>query len=345
MKIRLDFSIQLCYIELRKILWRKWGHSGVAPTIHILGLHIPSYFLMLLLGMIAFFSLFFLQFRRLMQEDRVTFNRLLFVLLLSIGCLGVSAFFFNSLFHSIKEGKIVFGGITWLGGVVGAIAAFLFFTHILVPKKKGYALETLSQIMPGLSLGHGFGRIGCFLGGCCYGRVSDSYFSVVYPAGSHAAQMYPNADGTGSLPVLPVPLWEAFFEFLLFFLMLLLPKKAKKYCLSIYCVCYSIFRFVAEFYRGDARGSVGGTLSPSQLLSIFLLLFGIFLFLEMGGICFKKLHNKRLMMQQASDALPITRLESMDDAALLRQIHGLYLEGVLTQEEYEAKKKEILERM
>ena len=50
-------------------------------------------------------------------------------------------------------------------------------------------------------------------------------------------------------------------------------------------------------------------------------------------------------MQHASDALPITRLDSMDDAALLRQIHALYLEGVLTQEEYEAKKKEILERM
>lgn len=314
-------------------------------TIHFGGLHIPSYSLMLVCGLCAFFALLVWHFRPLLKEDRVTFNRLLFVSILSIACLGISAYFFNSLFHSIEEGKIVLGGITWLGGVVGAIASFLCLCHWLVPKKRGYEFETLSALMPGIALGHAFGRIGCFLGGCCYGRVSDSPLAVVYPVGSSAANLYPNADGTGSLPVLPIPLFEAAFELLLFITLMLLPRKAKKYSLAAYAVCYGIFRFVAEFYRGDSRGSVGGLVTPSQLMSILLILFGVLVFFEMKGILFKKLHRKRVLAQEAADALPITRLSASKDADLLRELHALYKAGVITEEEYQTKKQEILDRM
>ena len=313
--------------------------------IYFWGLHIPSYSLMLACGMCAFFVLFICQFRRLMKEDRVTFNRLLFVACLSIGCLGISAYFFNSLFHSIEEKKLVLGGITWLGGVVGAMLGFLLLTRWLVPKKRGYEVEMLSAIMPGMALGHAFGRIGCYLGGCCYGRVSDSPLAVVYPAGSSAAQLYPNADGTGSLPVLPIPLFEALFELLMFIALLLLPRKAKGYSLSVYAVGYGIFRFIAEFFRGDSRGSVGGLVTPSQLMAILLILFGIFVFLEKRGWAFKKLHQKRMATCEASDALPITRLDQSADVDLLRELHALRDEGVITEEEYQAKKQEILNRM
>ena len=158
-------------------------------SIHFLGLHIPSYFLMLILGLTAFTALFFIAFRSLYREDRVTYNRLLFVLILSVIGLGVFAFLFNSLFHSIEEGRLTLGGITWLGGACGAILTFLVLCRLLVPKKRGYETETLSMLMPGMALGHAFGRVGCFLGGCCYGRVSDSPLAVVYPEGSHAAKL------------------------------------------------------------------------------------------------------------------------------------------------------------
>ena len=313
--------------------------------LHFLGFHIPTYSLMLVCGLVAFFVLFWLAHRNLIKADIVTFNRLLFVTCLSVVCLGVSAFFFNSLFHSIEEGRIVIGGITWLGGVVGAMVSFLLLAHWLVPKKRGYEVEMLSTLMPGMALGHAFGRVGCFLGGCCYGRVSNSPLAVVYPVGSSAANLYPNADGTGSLPVLPIPLIEAAFELLLFVALILLPKKAKKYSLCVYAICYGGFRFIAEFYRGDSRGSVGGFLTPSQLLSVLMILFGVCLFLEMRGILFKKIHQKRLLTQQASDALPVTRLSGSDDTKLLRELHALYEEGVITEDEYEAKKREILDRM
>ena len=314
-------------------------------SFHFLGIHIPSYAFMLVLGLTAFFILFLYFFKSLRKEDCVTFNRLLFVTCISIVCLGVSAFLFNSLFHSIEEKRIVLGGITWLGGFVGAIAAFLFMIHALVPKKRGYEAETLSVLMPGIALAHAFGRVGCFLGGCCYGKVSDSPLAVVYPSGSSAAKLYPNAEGTGSLAVLPIPLFEAGFELLLFFVLMLLAKKYSKYALSLYCGCYGTFRFIAEFFRGDSRGSVGGFLSPSQLLSIFLILFGVLLFLEMKGVALKKLHEKRMLAQRMSDALPITRLVTSRDAEILRDLHALFLDGVISEEEYEDKKQKILERM
>ena len=300
---------------------------------------------MLILGFAAFVGLFFCSFRSLFKTDRVTFNRLLFVLILSAFGLGIFAFLFNSLFHSIEEGKLVWGGITWLGGVVGSIVTFLVLCRLLIPKKRGYEPETLALLMPGMALGHAIGRIGCFLAGCCYGRLSDSPLAMVYPEGSHAAKIYPNAEGTGSLPVLPIPLFEAAFELLLFAFMMLLPQKAKRYSLSVYSVFYGVFRFVAEFYRGDDRGSVGGFLTPSQLLSVALVLFGVALFLEMRGACFKGLHNRRIAAQAVADALPITHLYETDDTRLLRELHALYAEGVITEEEYEAKKKEILERI
>ena len=168
------------------------------PSIHVFGIHIPSYALMLGIGIASFLLLFLYQFRDLYRSDRVTFNRLLFVTLLSVVALGVSAAFFNSLFHSIEEKKLVIGGITWLGGVVGAIATFLVLTHYLVPKKRGYTFETLSAMMPGMALAHAFGRVGCFLGGCCYGRVSNSPLAVVYPANSSAGVF-----GTGRWYVCP----------------------------------------------------------------------------------------------------------------------------------------------
>lgn len=314
-------------------------------SIDFFGLQIPTYFLMLICGLVAFFALFFFFFRSLMRDDRVTFNRILFVVLISLVGLGVFAFLFNSLFHSIEAGKLKLGGITWLGGACGAMATFLILCRLLVPKRRGYEAETLSLLMPGMALGHAFGRIGCYLAGCCYGRVSDSPLAVVYPNGSHAAIVHPNGDKTGSLPVLPIPLIEAAFELILFACMMLLPKRAKRYSLSLYSVAYGVFRFVAEFYRGDDRGSVGGFLTPSQLLSILLILFGIVLFLEMNGICFKRLHERRLSIQAVSDALPITRLDETDDTRLLRELHALCREGVITEEEYETKKKEILERI
>ena len=73
------------------------------PSIHIFGFHLPMYTAMLVLGIALFLFLYFRAYRTEYKADRVTFHRMTFAALLSIAALGLFAFLFNSLFHSIEE--------------------------------------------------------------------------------------------------------------------------------------------------------------------------------------------------------------------------------------------------
>lgn len=314
-------------------------------AIHVFGLHVPTYACMLFLGVIAFFSLCFLFFKKTRQEDLVSFNRILFVGCLAVLCLGASAFFFNSLFHSIEEGRIVIGGITWLGGVVGVFPSVLLLTHLFVPKMRGRETDVLDGMIPGMALAHAFGRLGCFLGGCCYGKVTDSFLGVVFPVGSLAAKKFPNELGTGSLPVLPTQLFETAFELLLFASLLLFAKRLRGHYTEIYAVFYGFFRFGMEFLRADDRGATGIFLSPAQVLSLLLVLFGVLLFLFKKGKILAKLSLRLGAWREKADALPVRSLDGMRETALLKELYALKEEGAITEEEYEEKKKEILSRL
>ena len=318
------------------------------PSIHIFGFHLPMYTAMLVLGIALFLFLYFRAYRTEYKADRVPFHRMTFAALLSIAALGLFAFLFNSLFHSIEEGKLVLGGITWLGGVVGAFPAILILTHLLVPKKRGYALDVLDSLIPGVAVAHGLGRVGCFLGGCCFGKVTDSPLGVVFPEGSIAEKMYPNPVADGSLPVLPTQLIEAAFEILLFVALILISRRTKRYNTAIWSVAYAVFRFVLELWRGDDRGSAVLSLSPAQVLSILLFLFGILVILMRLGYAPRRLMARMDAWRAEADALPITpyaAVTTRETAERLRTLHALREEGLVTEEEYEAKRKEILERL
>ena len=316
--------------------------------IHILGIPLPMYSVMLALGIAAFLALYFLAFRREYKSDRVTFNRLSFTVLISIVALGFFAFLFDALFHSLKEGRLVAGGITWLGGVAGAFPAILILTHFLVPKKRGYALDVLDTLVPGLALAHAFGRVGCFLGGCCFGKTTASPLGVVFPEGSIAEKLYPNPLADGSLPVLPTQLFEAVFELLVFTLLILLSRRTRRFNTAIWSIAYAVFRFVLEFLRGDDRGATALPASPAQVLSILLFVFGILALLLRLGYAPKRLTARISAWQTEADALPVTpyaaaAVKEIGDR--LRELSKLRDEGIVTEEEYETKKKEILERL
>jgi len=319
------------------------------PHIHLLGMRIPMYSVMLAVGLLAFFALYLYSFRSEYRTDRVTFNRLSFSVCLSIGAMLLFAFLFDGLFHSIREGKLSFGGITWLGGVAGAFPAILLLTHFLVPRKRGYELDILDAVIPGIAVAHAFGRIGCFLGGCCFGKETDSVFGVSFPKGSVADKLYPNPDGTGSLPVLPTQLFEAAFELAIFFALLIISRKTKKYNTAIWSVSYGIFRFVLEFFRGDDRGSAAFSLSPGQMLSVILVIFGVLIILLRSGAAFKRFAERIKRWQSEADDLPIIPIdyvrERLSDPDMLRELEKLKDEGLITAEEYEKKRSEILERM
>lgn len=318
------------------------------PHVHILGFRLPMYTAMLAVGIALFLLLYFLAFRQEYKTDRITFHRLTLAALLSIVALGVFAFLFNSLFHSLEEGRLVLGGITWLGGVAGAIPAILILTHLLVPKKRGYALGVLDALIPGMAIAHGIGRVGCFLGGCCFGKVTSSPLGVVFPEGSIAEGLYPNPVAEGSLPVLPTQLIEAVFELLLFTVLMLLSRRTRKYNTAIWSITYAVFRFVLELWRGDDRGSAALPLSPAQVLSILLFTFGVLVLLLRLGYAPRRLCARLDLWRAEADALPITPYAAVavkENADRLRALQRLYEEGLVTEEEYKAKRKEILERL
>lgn len=309
------------------------------PRIKIAFFSIPSYALMVFLGMIAFTVYLILTLEKREKKEQKITNRLLILSAVGFAFLAAGAFFFNSLFHSIEEGKLILGGITWLGGVISAFPFMIWAIHKFCPYVKGEALEYFNLLVPGIVLAHAFGRIGCFLGGCCFGAPTDSIFGISFPEGSEAAKLYPSPSG-GSLPVLPTQLMEAVFELLLFLLMLLLYRKLKRHFLETYCIGYGLFRFSLEFLRGDDRGATGVLVTPSQLMSVVLILAGVLLLLYHKNVLFKKLKTR---MQQ----LRMERMECSqcaDESVLnrFRELKKLYDEGIITFEEFESVKKDML---
>lgn len=151
------------------------------------------------------------------------------------------------------------GNFVFYGGLIGAIAgAEISCKYFKLPRE-----IHINSCTPLIPLFHGFGRIGCFLTGCCYGMESQR-FGVCY---TNAAGGAPNG-----VPLLPVQLIEAGFEFILFAVILIFAMKGKKHILSMYIYSYAVFRFVIEFFRGDTIRGLFFGLSTSQWVSIILVI-------------------------------------------------------------------------
>lgn len=166
----------------------------------------------------------------------------------------------------LADGFVVYGGI--IGGIFSAMA----YCKI----KKMPFLKYFDLVMPSVALAQGFGRIGCFLAGCCYGRETDSALGIVF----HNSSYSPNG-----VKLLPTQLISSGLDFLLCAVLILLDRKKKGdgQIAGAYLVLYSIGRFILEFYRGDLiRGNVGA-LTTSQFIAIFVALAGVILIAARNG--------------------------------------------------------------
>ena len=232
-------------------------------------LHVYSYGLMIAIGLLAGYGLAWKTAEK-MHCDRNHLDSILFTVLIS-GFLGSKFLYLLTnipeimqdptfIFDSLGSGWVVYGGI--LGGILGGW---------IYAKKKGLNFLTyFDWAMPCLALAQGFGRIGCFLAGCCYGCQTKSWFHVIFPEGSLAP---------AGIPLVPTQLMSSAFDFLLCGVLLWLGHKKKwdGQLGAFYLVAYSFGRFIIEFFRGDLiRGSVG-VLSTSQFISIFVFVAGIIL--------------------------------------------------------------------
>ena len=164
-----------------------------------------------------------------------------------------------SILWNFRNGYVVYGGISF--GVL--------FGYIYCRKKQAPFLKYLDLAMPAVAMAQGFGRIGCFFAGCCYGRQTDSWLHIIYTHSDFA----PN-----NVPLIPTQLISSAGNFLIAAFLFWYSSKTKKDGTvgAMYMILYSIGRFTIEIFRDDLRGA-WGWLSTSQLISIGVLIAGIFL--------------------------------------------------------------------
>ena len=236
---------------------------------------IPLYDLLIAIGILAMLLYVTKRSENYDGLTRKQTNRLLLLILISLLFALLSSFLLDGIFHSIKMGEATFGSVTFIGGLIGGIASFLLLYKFFYPYPDKSLKRSLDTILTGVVLAHAFGRIGCFLAGCCFGIPTDSFLGVVFPYG-HAYEAFPD------IAVYPTQLFESLFLFFLF-IMLNKVKKLKYKETETYLISYGLWRILIEFIRGDNRGSILSFItteynlfpSPSQYLSLLLVICGI----------------------------------------------------------------------
>jgi phosphatidylglycerol:prolipoprotein diacylglycerol transferase len=156
------------------------------------------------------------------------------------------------------------GGLVYYGGLIGAIIAGAIF----IRWKKLPLWKTADVLAPSIALGNVFGRIGCLLNGCCYGRACSFPWAIHFPA-NHA---------TGGAPVHPTEIYDAVLNFgvYLFLAWLFRSKKFDGQIFATYLLCYAVTRSFVEYFRGDYSDlhyHLG--LTPAQWISVPIFVTGL----------------------------------------------------------------------
>jgi phosphatidylglycerol:prolipoprotein diacylglycerol transferase len=165
------------------------------------------------------------------------------------------------------------GGLVFYGGFITGCIATVFYTRW----KKIPFWKFTDALAPSVALGHAFGRLGCLMTGCCYGKECHLPWAVRYPVGH---DMHPV--GGAAIPVHPTQVYESLLNFGLFLALAWLHRRKKfdGQIVALYLMSYAILRSFVELFRADYKASEYflGAISPGQMISIFIFLAGITLF-------------------------------------------------------------------
>ena len=160
------------------------------------------------------------------------------------------------------------GGVFY-GGLIAALGVAWWYMR----KTQLPLLKTADSFAPGIALGHGIGRLGCFSAGCCWGVECHLPWAVTF-----RNQVANDLVGVPlGRPIHPTQLYEAFAEFAIFGLLYWRIEKphAVGSIISLYLMTYSSVRFVVEFFRYHEQGNLwGGPLDTSQWISLGLFALG-----------------------------------------------------------------------
>jgi phosphatidylglycerol:prolipoprotein diacylglycerol transferase len=244
-------------------------------------IHVRSYGLMLAVSFLVGTWFALREARRLRLDE----DKLVSVILVALvaGVLGARAMYVIEHVEQFRRewGSVLAlwqGGLTLYGGVVTGAAAGL-----VVARRLGLPMWAVADALtPSLALGMMFGRIGCFLNGCCYGRPTSMPWGVVFPADSFAGLEF------GTAPVHPAQLYFAAAGFVLFALTWALRERIRTpgVLFWTFIALFGASRIPLDMTRAYETEAqivhVGGTaVTESQLMSFTMLLFAALMILRL----------------------------------------------------------------
>ncbi|AAF85132.1 prolipoprotein diacylglyceryl transferase [Xylella fastidiosa] len=238
---------------------------------------------------------------RLLGVNMDGFSDLLFYAMMGVVLGGRVGYMLFYAFHDfLQEPLLLFrvweGGMSFHGGLIGVLLAVAWWSR----RHRLQMFDVLDFGAPLVPVGLGFGRLGNFIGGELWGKLTHNGWGVIFPraplsdvpAGQLAMQDVMNfvqiqehyaAGLLGHYARHPSQLYEAFLEGLVMFIVLWLfsRKPRPRYAVSgLFALLYGVFRFLVEFVRMPDNGVyvAFGWLTRGQILSLPLIVIGLFLF-------------------------------------------------------------------
>ena len=164
------------------------------------------------------------------------------------------------------------GGQVFYGGLIGAAVTSIAYLYW----KKLPVWKIADILAPSIALGSVFGRMGCLLNGCCYGRECSLPWAITFPPGHET-----HPKGLPAVPVHPTEIYDALLNLLLYLGLawLFRRKKFDGQIIALYLMGYAICRSIVEFFRGDYPPDHihAGLFTSAQVLSVPIFIAGIVL--------------------------------------------------------------------
>ncbi|HHY84836.1 MAG TPA: prolipoprotein diacylglyceryl transferase [Verrucomicrobia bacterium] len=164
------------------------------------------------------------------------------------------------------------GGMVYYGGLIGASLAFILYARF----KKVPLWRMADVLAPSIALGYVFGRIGCLLNGCCFGKACDLPWAITYPVGHET-----HPPGQPAVPVHPSQVYDSLLNLVLYAALAWLYRRKKfdGQIFAAYLLGFAVTRTIAETFRGDYSDlHIHKGLTPAQWISIGIFTAGAVLY-------------------------------------------------------------------
>lgn len=242
----------------------------IDPVIFSLGpLQIRWYGLMYVIGFLIAGYLFKVLIRRgffKVAEEKVDTLVTTMIICMFVGARLTYVFVYNWDYYSEHLSELLSvwqGGLSFHGALIGLIAGGVIFAR----QNKISWLQVMDSVALAGSMGLFFGRMGNFINGELYGRITDHWVGMIFPTG-------------GPLPRHPSQLYEAVLEGLVLTgILWVVLKRVKNYGVisSLFLLGYGTFRFIVEFFREPDQqlGFYFGSMTMGQILCFLMIMSGV----------------------------------------------------------------------